>query len=293
MLYTILILFSESSNNNTPSTTSLNNQHNNTSTDFDVTLNDSIEFNLNDSETFNNHDFNTNINSSMFLIQSESTDTNNSQEEVDPKSQLANKTIFKTDNPNLSIIEISDNSSKENELENSVILIETSSDDENTYKNFAVQERMQQQQEKSPGRSPSETAASLAAPNVSTTPAIDSAASEKRRKKAETLIHSSKQKLNVAIAEASYAAGDSSKTEPNGNIKLTSNSIEQPETKREIKIYDSLNEFEKNLPSTVTILDTPFGSKVYLVGTAHFSEESQDDVSYVSTALSFKQKMNF
>jgi len=35
----------------------------------------------------------------------------------------------------------------------------------------------------------------------------------------------------------------------------------------------------------VTLLNTPFGSKVYLVGTAHFSEESQDDVSYVSSLI--------
>ena len=35
------------------------------------------------------------------------------------------------------------------------------------------------------------------------------------------------------------------------------------------------------LPETVTVLDTDWGSKVYLVGTAHFSEESQRDVSQV------------
>lgn len=32
------------------------------------------------------------------------------------------------------------------------------------------------------------------------------------------------------------------------------------------------------LPSTVTTLETSWGSKVYVVGTAHFSQESQDDV---------------
>ena len=35
------------------------------------------------------------------------------------------------------------------------------------------------------------------------------------------------------------------------------------------------------LPETVTKLDTPEGCKVYLVGTAHFSKESQDDVAKV------------
>lgn len=63
-------------------------------------------------------------------------------------------------------------------------------------------------------------------------------------------------------------------SDPSGNLKSSLN-------KNEIKIYDSEEEFEKNLPSTVTVLNTPFGSKVYLVGTAHFSEESQNDVSFV------------
>jgi len=180
----------------------------------------------------------------MLLIQSESTDTNTSQEEVDPKSQLANKTIFKTDNPNLSIIEINDNSIKEEDLEK-VVLVEGDS-----VKNLLK-------------KSPSKEA---------------SANADKRRRK-ESLLHTSKQKLDISIAEASAAAdGDGVKRD------LVS-VIDQPQTKREITIYDTIEEFEQNLPSTVTLLNTPFGSKVYLVGTAHFSEESQDDVSYVSSIL--------
>lgn len=46
-----------------------------------------------------------------------------------------------------------------------------------------------------------------------------------------------------------------------------------------IKVYDSIEEFDKNLPPTVSLLTNEFGSKVYIVGTAHFSRESQDDVS--------------
>lgn len=65
-----------------------------------------------------------------------------------------------------------------------------------------------------------------------------------------------------------------------GSIADESGSSEEPE-KHKVKIYDSLEEFDKCLPHTVTVLDTPFGSKVYLVGTAHFSHESQDDVSLV------------
>ena len=35
------------------------------------------------------------------------------------------------------------------------------------------------------------------------------------------------------------------------------------------------------LPDTVSVLESPSGSKVYLVGTAHFSLESQEDVANV------------
>jgi hypothetical protein len=41
------------------------------------------------------------------------------------------------------------------------------------------------------------------------------------------------------------------------------------------------------LPETVTVLDGPNGAKLYLVGTAHFSEKSQQDVSQVLTHFSF------
>lgn len=50
----------------------------------------------------------------------------------------------------------------------------------------------------------------------------------------------------------------------------------------DIKVYESVEEFERNLPPTVTVLKHPSGGKVYLVGTAHFSVQSQDDVSLVS-----------
>lgn len=39
---------------------------------------------------------------------------------------------------------------------------------------------------------------------------------------------------------------------------------------------------DNNLPNTVTLLRTEDGGKCYLVGTAHFSIESQNDVSKVS-----------
>lgn len=40
-------------------------------------------------------------------------------------------------------------------------------------------------------------------------------------------------------------------------------------------------DFDNNLPETVSVLKHPNGAKVYLVGTAHFSKESQEDVSFV------------
>lgn len=44
---------------------------------------------------------------------------------------------------------------------------------------------------------------------------------------------------------------------------------------------EAVQDFDSNLPKTVTLLHGPNGSKLYLVGTAHFSLESQEDVSNV------------
>lgn len=49
----------------------------------------------------------------------------------------------------------------------------------------------------------------------------------------------------------------------------------------DLKIYETIEEFNQNLPETVTLLKTPSGNNVYLVGTAHFSESSQRDVANV------------
>ncbi|XP_075147234.1 uncharacterized protein LOC142221405 [Haematobia irritans] len=293
---TTFVSFSESTNNNstlnsttnssTPITTtsSENFSHLNSSSassgsmDFDTTLNgDSEAAILSDNVAAIHNDFgpaypiNDNhnaINASMLLIQSESTDTNTSQEEVDPKSKLANKTIFKTDNPDLSIIEINENSIRDQDIENSVLVIETSSDDD-------ISETVDLK-----GHTKSISDATVAhnatSAVASTHNTVIENVADKRRRKAESLIYSSKQKLNIAIAEASAA-----ETASPASVGDTSAVATVPQTKREIKIYDTLEEFERNLPSTVTVLDTPFGSKVYLVGTAHFSEESQDDVSFV------------
>jgi hypothetical protein len=40
-------------------------------------------------------------------------------------------------------------------------------------------------------------------------------------------------------------------------------------------------EKESELPHTVTKLESPSGGQVFIVGTAHFSKESQEDVAKV------------
>ncbi|XP_011495623.1 PREDICTED: traB domain-containing protein-like [Ceratosolen solmsi marchali] len=47
----------------------------------------------------------------------------------------------------------------------------------------------------------------------------------------------------------------------------------------------NINDIDDNLPSTVTLLRTPDGGKCYVVGTAHFSIESQNDVSRIIQAV--------
>lgn len=47
------------------------------------------------------------------------------------------------------------------------------------------------------------------------------------------------------------------------------------------------------LPDTVTVLEKPCGSKVYIVGTAHFSEESIADVIHVRMEFPFNFKRIF
>lgn len=44
--------------------------------------------------------------------------------------------------------------------------------------------------------------------------------------------------------------------------------------------YDA--SIDEKLPETVKLLTTPEGGKLYLVGTAHFSIESQNDVATVN-----------
>ena len=64
----------------------------------------------------------------------------------------------------------------------------------------------------------------------------------------------------------------------------------EPEIPQDVSISEELlmniqrlrRSSSPELPDTVTKLETPEGCKVYVVGTAHFSKESQDDVAKVS-----------
>ncbi|XP_053989317.1 traB domain-containing protein isoform X1 [Hylaeus volcanicus] len=66
-------------------------------------------------------------------------------------------------------------------------------------------------------------------------------------------------------------------TQSNSNSKNTNiNTLDQNK-------YDA--SIDERLPETVTLLTTPEGAKLYLVGTAHFSVESQNDVSMIIQAV--------
>lgn len=63
---------------------------------------------------------------------------------------------------------------------------------------------------------------------------------------------------------------------------LHSELITEKEHNVDVKYDDSIDQM---LPETVTLLTTPNGGKLYLVGTAHFSAESQNDVSMIIQAV--------
>lgn len=74
-----------------------------------------------------------------------------------------------------------------------------------------------------------------------------------------------------------FVSGPESDAEDNSESSMISRPIGH------IPQYDPT--IDDRLPPTVTLLTTPTGAKVYLVGTAHFSKESQEDVSTVKFIL--------
>ena len=78
---------------------------------------------------------------------------------------------------------------------------------------------------------------------------------------------------NVNSSE-DYETSDSTGEEPQASDRFYDSPNE--------KLTDAIEDLKSlPLPDTVTLLEGPCGAKVYLVGTAHFSEKSQQDVSQV------------
>uniref|UniRef100_T1IKH6 TraB domain-containing protein n=1 Tax=Strigamia maritima TaxID=126957 RepID=T1IKH6_STRMM len=84
----------------------------------------------------------------------------------------------------------------------------------------------------------------------------------------------------LSLNEESTIESSFSESELSGNEGELESDLENGDS---LYLSSSFLRRERNLnpelPNTVTILETPGGGKVYLVGTAHFSRESQDDVA--------------
>lgn len=100
---------------------------------------------------------------------------------------------------------------------------------------------------------------------------------------AETSSYRTAREKNTTLTDASTLrnSSDDNTYRNIGATDETSIDISDLTETEPFKIYNSIEEFDRNLPETVTLLTMPNGSKVYLVGTAHFSEQSQNDVSLV------------
>lgn len=69
-------------------------------------------------------------------------------------------------------------------------------------------------------------------------------------------------------------------SDPESDLVTYSGDESEVDDDNDVNSLGSVRHIPKlELPSTVTILDTEHGSKVYIVGTAHFSLESQEDVA--------------
>lgn len=100
-------------------------------------------------------------------------------------------------------------------------------------------------------------------------------AKRKRNNSSESLSNAEE----VEEEEESVASGLESDIEDNDSDLDTKITI----LPTSLLAYDT--SIDKNLPDTVTLLTTPAGAKVYLIGTAHFSLESQEDVSKIIRAV--------
>ncbi|XP_067203496.1 traB domain-containing protein isoform X2 [Linepithema humile] len=86
--------------------------------------------------------------------------------------------------------------------------------------------------------------------------------------------------------DVSMESGESSEEEvmdKESNIQNKDHNIDNAVNEPIIREYDPT--IDQRLPETVTLLTAPEGGKLYLVGTAHFSVESQNDVSKIIQAV--------
>lgn len=90
---------------------------------------------------------------------------------------------------------------------------------------------------------------------------------------------SNNRKLVTALPKIGSPSGCESDVED--NIEEDSKSISESSLPVPLASPPSRIPTSVQLPETVSRLDTPFGSSVFLVGTAHFSRESQEDVATV------------
>ncbi|XP_076448471.1 traB domain-containing protein-like isoform X2 [Babylonia areolata] len=80
---------------------------------------------------------------------------------------------------------------------------------------------------------------------------------------------------------------DDEDDDDNGDDEWVSEEGDESDIEDNVELAFPLRRRESNpiLPGTVTVLETPQGCKVYVVGTAHFSMESQEDVARVVQAV--------
>ncbi|XP_043257505.1 traB domain-containing protein isoform X1 [Colletes gigas] len=89
---------------------------------------------------------------------------------------------------------------------------------------------------------------------------------------------------------ASFADIEEKETkDENVGSQLGASALDKSDNKNSDTNVSNQNEYDasidERLPETVTLLTTPEGAKLYLVGTAHFSIESQNDVSMIIQAV--------
>ena len=88
--------------------------------------------------------------------------------------------------------------------------------------------------------------------------------------------------ISVSNASSATPATDSGSAAP---VKQNDATVEEESTSDDEEDIEATEDVDFVLPKTCTLLKTPSGARVYLVGTAHFSRESHEDVERVIRAV--------